>query len=102
MAARDWIDEVARWHLDQIWAGAPWLGATIPPGTPLPVRHNLDAPLLSQLAERIGGHACSAGGVYARVSNPRQPAPRVLTLSCPPPRHRLFVQSSLSQTDTRL
>ena len=65
LAAREWVDPVARWHLDQIWAGAPWLGASIPPGTPMPVRHNLHAPLLSQLAERIGGHRVGEVVVHA-------------------------------------
>ncbi len=70
MTARDWIDEVTRWHLDQIWAGAPWLGASIAPGTPMPVRHNLDAPLLAQLAERIGRHQVSEVVVHAPFYDP--------------------------------
>ena len=99
MAARDWIDEVARWHLDQIWAGAPWLGATIPPGTPMPVRHNLDAPLLSQLAERIGGHRVSEVVVHAPFYDPTCAALSRLLDQIAPSYARILVQEHETSAD---
>jgi hypothetical protein len=99
MAARDWIDEVARWHLDQIWAGAPWLGATIPPGTPMPVRHNLDAPLLSQLAERIGGQRVSEVVVHAPFYDPACAALSRLLRQIAPSSVRILVQEHETSAD---
>ena len=99
MAARDWIDEVARWHLDQIWAGAPWLGATIPPGTPMPVRHNLDAPLLSQLAEWIGGLRVSEVVVHAPFYDPACAALSRLLGQIAPSSVRILVQEHETSAD---
>jgi len=99
MAAREWVDPVARWHLDQIWAGAPWLGATIPPGTPTPVRHNLEAPLLSQLAERIGGHRVREVVVHAPFYDPACAALGRLLDQLAPSSVRILVQEHETSAD---
>ncbi len=99
LAARQWIDPVARWHLDQIWAGAPWFGATIPPGTPQPVRHNLDASLLSQVAGRIGGHPVSELIVHAPFYDPRCEALRRLLAQIAPSGIRILVQEHETSAD---
>lgn len=99
MAARGWIDEHALWHLDQIWAGAPWLGATIPPGMPMPVRHNLDASLLSQLAERIGGHRVGEVVVHAPFYDPACAALGRLLGQVAPSSVRILVQEHETSAD---
>jgi hypothetical protein len=99
LAAREWIDPVARWHLDQIWAGAPWLGATAPPGTPMPVRHNLDASLLSQLAGRIGGQPVSEVIVHAPFYDPHCEALGRLLAQLAPASARILVQEHETSID---
>lgn len=99
LTAREWVDPVARWHLDQIWGGAPWLGATIPPGTPMPVRHNLEAPLLSQLAERIGGHRVSEVIVHAPFYDPACAALDRLLGQLAPSSVRILVQEHETSAD---
>jgi hypothetical protein len=99
LAARDWIDEVACWHLDQIWAGAPWLGATAPPGVPMPVRHNLDESLLSQLAERIGGHRVGEVVVHAPFYDPECAALGSLLGQIAPSSVRVLVQEHETSAD---
>ena len=99
LAARDWIDEVARWHLDQIWAGAPWLGATAPPGAPMPVRHNLDESLLSQLAERIGGRRVGEVVVHAPFYDPECAALGSVLGRIAPSSVRMLVQEHETSVD---
>ena len=99
LAARGWVDPVARWHLDQIWAGAPWLGATVRPGTLMPVRHNLDVSLLSQFAERISGHRVSEVIVHAPFYDPRCEALDRLLRQIAPTSVRILIQEHETSAD---
>lgn len=56
MAARGYLDTQAQNHLAHVWSGTPWIWAT-PPGDAAPVRHNLDTPLATQLADAISGES---------------------------------------------
>jgi hypothetical protein len=98
LAAREQVDPVARWHLDRIWAGAPWLGATAPPG---PVRHNLHTPLLTQLTDRIGGRPVREVTVHAPFYDPGCKALRLLLTQVAPRSARVLVQEHETSADPR-
>ena len=70
-------------------------GRTVHPGTPLPVRHNLDELLLSEPAERIADQRVSEVVVHTPLYDPECAARRrllgkIATSCCRPQRYRLL------------
>jgi hypothetical protein len=97
---RGYLDPVVGEHLGRMWADTPWIysGAT---ARDRPVRHNLDLPLLDQLAEETGDRPVVELVVFAPFYDRRAEALRRLIARLSPKRVTILLQDHETSVDPK-